>query len=167
MGRKGVSLRGDFDEEKLRKLARQTRDGKQAVRLLALAAVYAGASRTKAAWIAGVGLQILRDWVLRFNASGPEGLLDKKRLRKRRLNDEQLAEIKELVIKGPDPEKDHVVRWRCVDLQAIIKQRYGVEYHERTIGKLLHNMGFSHISARPQHPKNDPQLIENFKKFHL
>src|SRR5260370_21109115 len=71
-------LRQDFDASQLRGLARKTKDGPQARRLLALAAIYNGATRTEAAKIGGVGLQIIRDWALRFNARGPDGLLDGK-----------------------------------------------------------------------------------------
>ena len=65
-----VSLRGDFKASQLRALARKTKDGPQARRLLALAAIYDGATRTEAARIGGVTLQIIRDWVMRFNARG-------------------------------------------------------------------------------------------------
>ena len=76
--RHGVLLRGDFDASRLRGLAKKTMDGPEARRLLTLAAIYDGATRTEAARIGGVGLQIIRDWVLRFNARGPDGLLDGK-----------------------------------------------------------------------------------------
>ena len=59
----------------LRTIARQTKDGPQARRLLALAAIYEGASRTEAARIGGVTGQIVRDWVVKFSAHGPEGLV--------------------------------------------------------------------------------------------
>jgi transposase len=59
-------------------LARKTKDGPQARRLLALAAIYDCATRNEAAKIGGVGLQIIRDWVFRFNARGLDGLLDGK-----------------------------------------------------------------------------------------
>jgi hypothetical protein len=61
-----IALRGDFGAAQLRGLARKTKDGPQAWRLLALAAIYDGATRTEAAKIGGVGLQIIRDWVMRF-----------------------------------------------------------------------------------------------------
>ena len=73
-----LSLREDFDAGRLRGLAKRTPDGPQVRRLLALAAIYGGATRSEAARIGGVGLQIIRDWVLRFNARGPDGLLDGK-----------------------------------------------------------------------------------------
>ena len=73
-----VGLRADFDAGALRAAARRSKDGPQARRLLALAAIYDGATRTEAAQIGGVGLQVVRDWVLKFNAHGPDGLIDRK-----------------------------------------------------------------------------------------
>jgi hypothetical protein len=63
-----IPLRPDFDAMRLRGLARESKDAKQVRRLLALAAIYGEAIRTEAARIGGVTLQIIRDWVLKFNA---------------------------------------------------------------------------------------------------
>jgi hypothetical protein len=71
-----IPLRRDFGASQLRGLAKKTNDGPQARRLLALAAIYDGATRTEAAMIGGAGLQIIRDWVLHFNERGPDGLLN-------------------------------------------------------------------------------------------
>ena len=57
---------------------------------------------------------------------------------------------------GPDPAVDHVVRWRRVDLRRVIAKRFGVELHERTVGKVLHRLGFAKLSVRPKHPRSDP-----------
>ena len=73
-----VPLRSDFDATALRRIARRSKDGPQARRLLALAVIYEGATRTEAARIGGVTLQIVRDWVVKFNARGPDGLIDRK-----------------------------------------------------------------------------------------
>lgn len=73
-----IKLRGDFTDDDLRRLARSSRDAKQVRRLLALAVIRDGGSRTEAARIGGVGLQIVRDWVVCFNAEGPDGLIDRK-----------------------------------------------------------------------------------------
>jgi transposase len=73
-----VPLRVDFDASGVRALAKRSKDGAQARRLPAVAAIYDGASRTEAAEIAGVTLQIIGDWVIKFNASGPQGLIDRK-----------------------------------------------------------------------------------------
>jgi len=109
--------------------------------------------------------QTLRDWVHRFNEHGPDGLIDRKSSGpKPKLTAKQLATLKEVVTAGPDQVIDGVVRWRCADLAALIKARFDVEYHVNSIGKLLHSLGFSHVSARPQHPKQNPETIEAFKK---
>jgi Winged helix-turn helix len=99
-----VSLRGDFKASQLRALARKTKDGPQARRLLALAAIYDGATRTEAARIGGVTLQIIRDWVMRFNARGACGLLDgKSQGQPTRLNDVQRQAIVRMIESGPVP----------------------------------------------------------------
>ena len=112
-----IPLRVDFDAVRLRGLARKTKDGPQARRLLALAAIYDGATRTEAAKIGGVGLQIIRDWVLRFNARGSDGLLDGKSPgQPSRLNDPQRQAIGLMIENGPISAVHGVVRWRLVDL---------------------------------------------------
>lgn len=77
MGR-AIALRSDFTGAELRRLARRGKDAGQARRLLALAAIYDGGTRSEAARLGNVTLQIVRDWVLRFNAEGPDGLIDRK-----------------------------------------------------------------------------------------
>ena len=159
-----VKLRTDFSSVELRRLAKKSRDGNQARRLLSLGAVRDGMNRADAARIGGMDRQTLRDWVHRFNQEGPDGLLDHKaKGGVPRLSPEQRAELADLVEKGPDRKVDGVVRWRRIDLQDVIKQRFGVEYHERYVGKLLKVLGFSHISARPQHPGQDGETIQSQK----
>ena len=75
---RAIALRSDFNGVELRRLARRSKDAGQARRLLALAAIYDGGMRSEAARLGNVTLQIVRDWVLRFNAEGPAGLLDRK-----------------------------------------------------------------------------------------
>ncbi len=123
-----------------------------------------GTSRDEAARIGGMDRQTLRDWVHRFNAEGPDGLKDiRSKGHPPRLTPAQLATFAEIVETGPDRAKDGVVRWRRIDLKRVVEQRFGVVYHERTIGKLLKQIGFSHISARPRHPAQKPEVIEAFK----
>lgn len=160
-----VGLRSDYSAVDLRRLAKKSKDNNQARRLLSLAAVCDGMNRGEAAQIGGMDRQTLRDWVHRFNQEGPDGLLDHKaKGGVPRLSPEQRAELAGLVEKGPDRKVDGVVRWRRIDLQGVIKQRFGVDYHERYVGKLLKALGFSHISARPQHPEQDAEIIQAYKK---
>ena len=120
--------------------------------------------RGAAAKVGGMDRQTLRDWVHRFNASGPEGLVDNwTEGPKPRLSAEQLAQFAQIVEAGPDRENDGVVRWRRIDLKRVIAERFGVDFHPRYVGKLLQKLGFSHISARPRHPAQDERIVEAFK----
>jgi transposase len=105
--------------------------------------------------------QTLRDWVHRYSEEGLADLHDRRRPGpKPRLTPEQEGELAAAVERGPDPERDGVVRWRRVDLQALIKDRFEVELHERSVGKLLHRLGFARMSVRPKHPSSDPQAFK-------
>jgi transposase len=160
-----IEIKPSHTPSQLRRLAASTKDANQSRRLLSIASVLDGMSRADAAKIGGMDRQTLRDWVHRFNTLGPGGLKDNRRRgNPRRLSTAQQAELARIVETGPDPAVDGVVRWRRVDLQRVIEERFGVEYHERTIGKLLTALGFSHISARPRHPKQDGTVIQAFKK---
>jgi hypothetical protein len=77
MGR-ATALRSDYCGLDLRQLARFSKDAGQTRRLLALASIYEGGSRTEASRIGGATLQTVREWVLRFNDRGPDGLIDGK-----------------------------------------------------------------------------------------
>ena len=163
-----ISVRSDWDAMRVRAAARLAQDAAQVRRLLAIAAVYDGMSRAAAAQLAGMDRQTLRDWVHRFNAAGPSGLVDRKAPGAApRLTGEQEAEFASLVDAGPEPEVDGVVRWRCIDLKVLIQRRFGVDYHERTIGKLLTRLGFSHISQRPRPYDQNPEDLAAFKKSSL
>ncbi len=160
-----VPLRTDYSATELRRLARRCSDNRQIRRLLALAAVYEGMNRTQAARIGGMDRQTLRDWVHQFNKHGPDGLTNAKGAgRPRRLNDEQMQELAQIVETGPDIEVDGVVRWRRIDLVRVMAERFGVECSEQSMSDYLAELGFSNISGRPRHPKQDAGVIDAFKK---
>jgi transposase len=149
----------------LRREAARCRDAAAARRMLALALVLEGHSREEAARHAGMDRQTLRDWVHRYNAEGLAGLRDRPRPGpKPRLTPEQLAELETVVEQGPDPARDGVVRWRRTDLRALIRARFTVNLHERSVGKLLRRLGFTRRSVRPKHPASEPKAQETFKK---
>jgi transposase len=160
-----VPLRTDYSAPELRRLATVVTDVSQSRRLLALAAVLDGMSRSDAARVGGMDRQTLRDWVHRFNAAGPDGLLDNWSAGPpSRLSAAQKAELAAIVETGPDSDVDGVVRWRRIDLKQVIAARFGVDYHERHVGTLLKQLGFSHMSGRPLHPGQNAATIEAFKK---
>ena len=157
--------RRELSAAEVRVAARRTKDSDQARRLLAIALVLEGASRTEAARITGMDRQTLRDWVIRYNVEGVEGLHDRPRPgRPAQLTAAQLAELERLVEAGPDIDVHGVVRWRCVDLQAEIKQRFEVEVSERHVGRLLKRLAFTRLSVRPRHPEADEAAQAAFKK---
>jgi transposase len=146
----------EYSPAELRHMARIASDPDQARRLLALASILSGASRSDAAKSAGMERQTLRDWVHRYNAEGAEGLKDRPHTgRKPFLNGEQLAKLDQLVDTQPDPVKDGVVRWRCRDLKREIKSRFDVEISERSVGRILRSRKFRRLSPRPKHAKAD------------
>jgi transposase len=134
-------------------------------RLMALANVLDGMSRAQAAHHAGMDRQTLRDWVIRFNAEGIEGLRDRpKSGRPTWLDDGQLAAFKALVLRGPDPERDGVSSWRAKDLCRIVEDRFGVAYTENGMLRVLHDLDLSWQQARPMHPEADLKAQARFKK---
>jgi len=155
----------DHTASELRSFASKCGDGAQVRRLLALALVLEGRSRTEAAEQNGMDRQTLSDWVHRYNAAGIDGL---KSCRPPGaaplLNDAQKAELRALAVKGPDPEKDKIIRWRCLDLQEEVARRFSVRVHESTVGKWLRQFGLTRLQPRPCHPKTDPAAQETFKK---
>ena len=160
-----VPLREDFDADTVRAVAARSRDGRQVRRLLSIAAVYEGKSRSEAARLGGMDRQTLRDWVQRFNKEGPEGVVNRPLPGAPvKLTVAQLEELAAVVAAGPDPEVDGVVRWRRVDLKVWIEEHFDVVYHERSVSRLLKGLGFSHMSARPRHPAQDTEVLEDFKK---
>ena len=160
-----IRMRDDYSADDLRDLARACQNGAQARRLMSLAAVGEGKSRLEAAHIGLMDRQTLRDWVIRFNDAGPEGLINHKSSgRKSKLSDKHKSQLAQLVEEGPGDHVPGLMRWRCVDLAVLVKERFGVDYHPATIARILHELDYSHISARPQHPKQDEEVIETFKK---
>lgn len=150
----------------LRREASRLKDARAARRVLAVALVLEGSGRTHAAKACGMDRQTLRDWVHRYNVEGIGGLFNRRPVgRKARLGAEQKAKIAGLVEAGPDPDKDGVVRWRRIDLKKKIEVLFGVTMHERTVGKLLAELGYVRLSTRPQHPASDPAAQETFKKL--
>ena len=157
--------RMDHTPTKLRAIASKSRDTAQARRLLAISMVLEGASRLDAARQAGMDRQTLRDWVHRYNAAGVEGL--KSRIAPGatpKLTAAQMAELRELVLAGPDPEIHHVVRWRCIDLREEVARRFSVTVDEGTIGRWLRKFRLTRLQPRPFHPKKDAAAQEAFKK---
>jgi transposase len=160
-----VRLRDDYEAGQLRQLAKRSDDADQTRRLLSLAAIYDGGSRTEAARIGGVGLQTVRDWVIAFNAEGPSGLVDGKAPgNSPLLNDEQRRALMTIVESGPLPAVHGVVRWRLLDLRQWIFETFRIPISKQTLSRELRAMGFRKLSARPRHHAQDVEALATFKK---
>ena len=160
-----IRLRSDFDGSDLRTLAKATKNAAQGRRLLALAEIYDGGSRTDAARIGGVGLQTVRDWVLRFNARGPDGLIDGKAPgNPSKLSEDQRRALAAIVESGPTPAIHGVVRWRLCDLVAWIWEEFRIAVSETTVSRELKALGFAKLSARPRHYAQNEEAMADFKK---
>jgi transposase len=160
-----VALRTDFHADALRAIARKAKDGPQARRLLSLAAIYEGATRTEAARIGGVTLQVVRDWVVKFNVLGPEGLIDRKPPgQPSRLTDAHRAALMARLDEGPIPAVHGVVRWRLVDLIAWAWEEFRITISKQTLSRELRAMGYRKLSARPRHHEKSEAAVAAFKK---
>src|SRR5436305_14074846 len=160
-----IPLRQDFDASQLRDLAKKTKNGPQARRLLALAAIYDGAKRTEAAKIGCVGVQIIRDWVIWFNAEGPDGLLNGKSPgQPSKLDDAQRLVSARTIESGPIPAVRGVVRWRLIDLAQWIFEEFRIAIAKQPLSRELRAMGYRKLSARPRHHPQAAGAIEAFKK---
>jgi transposase len=164
MGR-AIAVRTDYSSGEVRRLALRAKDARQARRLLAIAAVLDGSSREEAARLGGMDRQTLRDWVIRFNEQGPEGLINiPSPGAPAKLKAEHKAFLARIVEDNPVPAIHGVVRWRACDLIMQLHEKFGLSVSDDTIYRALHKLGFSHLSARPRAYKQDPDAIEAFKK---
>jgi len=160
-----IGLCEDFDATSLRASAKKGRDANQIRRLLALAEIYDGGSRGDAARIGGVGPQTVRDWVLRFNTHGPDGLINGKAPGKPpKLNDAQRRELAQVIDSGPIPAIHGVVRWRLIDLAQWVWDELGIRISKQTLSRDLRAMGYAKLSARPRHHAQNEHTAEAFKK---
>ena len=160
-----ISLRGDFDGPMLRALALSEKAGSVTRRLLSLVMIYEGGTRANAARLGGVGLQTLRDWVLRFNAKGPDGLVDGKSTgRPPLLDGEQRRALVAMVEAGPIPAIHEVVRWRLIDLVQWVFDEYDLSVTKQILSRELRALGYRKLSARPRHHEHDEAAVVAFKK---
>jgi len=162
---RAIALRSDFGATELRRLARRSGDAAQARRLLALAAIYDGGTRGEAARLGDVTLQIVRDWVVRFNAEGPDGLRDRKAPGPTPLlTDAHRQALAAQIDRGPIPAAHGVVRWRLCDLGQWLWEEFRVSVSMQTLSRELRAMGYRKLSARPKHHAQAIGAIDAFKK---
>jgi transposase len=160
-----VPLRSDFDAAHLRRIARRTKDAPAGPASSGAGGGLRGATRTQAAAIGGVTLQIIRDWVVKFNAHGPDGLIDRKAPgQPSRLNDTHRAALATMIESGPVPAVHGVVRWRLIDLCQWLFEEFRITVAKQTLSRELRRMGYRKLSARPRHHAQAEGAVEDFKK---
>ena len=160
-----IGVRGEYAASELRGLARRSEDAEQVRRLLALVSTLDGGSRSKAATIGGVTLQVVRDWVIRFNADGPYGLKSRKAPGKPSiLNDAQRRTLAAHIEAGPVPAAHGVVRWRLGDLAQWVWDEFGLSISKQSLSREMRALGLRKLSARPRHNGQKSEDIVDFKK---
>ena len=147
-----IGVRSDYTSVDLRRLARRSGDADQVRRLLAVALILDGGSRSEAAKVAGVTLQIVRDWVMKFNAHGLDGLIDRKPPgQPSRLTDAHRTALMARIDDGPIPSVHGVVRWRLMDLIEWLWEEFRVTISKQTLSREVRALGYRKLSARPRH----------------
>ena len=165
MAGRGLPIRDDVTASDLRRLAVRETNGGKARRMMAIAHALEGMSRAEAARLAGMERQALRDAVVRYNAEGVAGLSDRPRAPRRPLlNAAQAAELGQIILGGPDPERDGLSSWTLAELCRVIETRWGKRVHPASLSRIVRRMGYSRQKARPAHPKADKGAAEAFKK---
>src|ERR1039457_3285516 len=160
-----IAVRTDYTAGEVRRLAKRAKDGAQARRLLAIAAVLDGVSREDAAKIGGMDRQTLLDWVIRFNEQGPDGLINIPSPGvPAKLDEEHKAFLARIVDEGPTPAIHGVVRGRACDLIMRLYEEFALSVSDDTIYRAMKELGFSHVSARPKAYKQDAEAMDAFKK---
>jgi transposase len=161
-----LKIRTDLSSEELRRLTRGESDGRVCRRLLAIAMALDGISREEAARQAGMDRQTLRDWVVRYNAEGVEGLRDRPRAgRPPLLADALESELAALIAAGPDVARDGVVEYRVRHIRALALRHFGADYSRTGMQDRLYRMKLSFLTPRPIHPKTTLRPRRRLKKL--
>ncbi len=105
----------------------------------------------------------VQDWVYAYRDRGIEGLRSKPRPgRPTKLPREREAQLRARLDAGPIAS-DGVCTLRGRDVVRILQTEFGVGYTLDGAYDLLHRLGYSCLTPRPVHEKNDPAAIEHFK----
>lgn len=160
-----LKIRKDRTPAVLRRLAKSESNARVSRRMLAIANALSGMDRKTAAEAAGMDRQALRDWVIRYNERGFEGLRDCwGKGRPARLNLEEAAELATIILSGPDPEVDGISAYTLEDLVRITQECFGKSFHPASMSRVVRRLGFSRQKTRASHPQKDLAAAEAFKK---
>lgn len=162
----GLPIRTDVaSPSELRRLAKKEPRRRTVQRMLAIANALEGLSRADAARAAGIERQSLRDAVLRFNAEGLAGLVDRPNGRRpERLTDGEQAALVAHVLRGPDPERGEPSSWTLPDLCRFIEARFNKTMCPQSMSRVVRRLGLSRQKTRPVHPQRSAKAAEAFAK---
>lgn len=154
-----------YSSDELRHAARHEDDRRAALRILAIAAAIDGMPRPEAARCGDMTDQALRDAIRRYNAEGLDGLHDRQRPgRPSKLGEDQRRELCELVLAGPDVEKEGLSAYTRDDAAKIAKAKWNIVVAATTVGRIFREGGLSRQKARPSHPKKNAEAAAAFSK---
>ena len=152
------------DVERLERLIRRERDAKQRDRFRMVLLALRGEEKLRIAELLGVAKGTVENWVYAYRDGGFDALYPGKAPGATpKLTPEQQEAFKQRMLDGPRPE-DGVCTLRGKDAVRILNDEFGVDYSLNGVYDLLHRLGFSCLSPRPRHEKNDPAAMEAFKK---
>src|SRR5215212_9285734 len=166
MAARGLVIRVDVaSAPELRGRAKKEPRHRTAQRMLALANALDGMSRADAARAAGIERPALRDAVLRFNAEGLAGLVDRPYGRRpERLSEGEQAVLINRILRGPDPEPGEPSSWTLPDLCRFIEERFAKTMCPQSMSRVVRRLGLSKQKARPVHPKRNGRAAAAFVK---
>ncbi len=164
--RPGLAIREDVaTATELRRLARREPRRRTALRLLAIANAMDGMSRADAARAVGLERQALRDAVVRYNAEGLAGLVDRPHAgRAERLSEGEQAVLLDRILRRPDAERGEPVEWTLRDLVGFIEARFAKTMTLGAMSRQLRRLGLSKQKTRPAHPQKDTKAAAAFAK---
>lgn len=144
--------------------ARTAPKPREAIRLRAIAMAMQGWTSAKISEACAVTPRAVRGWVHAYNLHGLEGVRATPRPGQgAKLKEDQLRAFFQRVEAGPTPE-DGVAEFRGKDLQRVLKEEFGVDYHLASVYRLLHDDRYAFLRPRPKHPKQDPEAVKAFRE---
>ena len=150
-------------ETDFKSLIRNEKNARMKIRLMALAHFQDGTNRTQIAKFLKVSRGSVNKWVQQFIDKGIQGLKEKPRSgRPSLLTEAQLLQLKEHIISTSI--KSTGGRLKGELLVNYISESFNVQYGLDNIYRLLHQLGFSWITSRSRHPKQNIEIQEDFKK---
>jgi len=151
-------------EQQLQLLLDRELRADQAKRLRTVLLAMRGLTAPEIATCTGFSRRSVQEWVLRYNREGLSGLHTRPgRGRKPPLTPDKVMQFQQRLEAGPLPE-DGVCTLRGKDVQRILAREFGKLRSLTAVYGLLHQLGYSSLVPRPQHPRADPAAQELFKK---